>query len=67
MAQPNIAVANEAVFEAPGGGQHLFARKGFFVRRDGAGHGAGGALEALFNILAAKLAYFFDKFDIRID
>jgi hypothetical protein len=63
----DIAVADQAVFQSPGGGQHLLAWKRFGIRRDGAGDRTGGALKALFYILSAKLTDFFDIPDIRFD
>ena len=67
VAQPDVAVADQPVLQPPGCGDHFLSGKGLGIRRDGAGHGAGGALIALFNIGTPQSAHFFDKTHIGID
>jgi hypothetical protein len=53
MAQPDVRIGHEAIFQAPLGPDHLFPGKGFSMVRQLADDGAGGALEALLQVFAA--------------
>jgi hypothetical protein len=53
VAQPDVGLPTSLSL-SPQGGDHLLAGKGFGVGRNGAGHRAGGALIALFQVLAPE-------------
>ncbi|MEJ2542235.1 MAG: hypothetical protein P8188_20105 [Gemmatimonadota bacterium] len=67
MAEPDIGVGHQSVLHAPHGPRHLFPWKGVIVRRQGAGGGAGPALEAHLEGISAGAAHDPDELQIRLD
>ena len=67
VAKPDVHVGHQLVFHAPRGPDHFLARIGIVFRSKRAGHGAGGALEALFERLAPGFHQLFGKAGIRLE
>ena len=67
MAQPDINVVHQLVFEAPLRPDHFFARVGIIGRRHGACDRAGSALVALLEIRTTHLLQLLDELQIRLN